>query len=310
MMDWSDRHCRYFWRQITRHAVLYTEMITTGALLHGDPARFLRFHPQEHPLALQLGGSEPDALARCAELAQQAGFDEINLNCGCPSGRVSAGCFGASLMGKPELVAECVAAMKAASDLPVTVKHRTGIDDSDSWEHMLGFVETVAAAGCTTFIVHARKAWLTGLSPKQNRDIPPLQYERVYRLKQTLPELEIIINGGIESAAAGETHLQHVDGVMLGRAAYNEPMTLVDVDTVYYGTAALAKTPRDIVNAMQGYIEEQLAAGAKLHQITRHMLGLYNGQPGARAFRRHLSLHANKPEASFDTLLAALPNAV
>lgn len=310
MMDWSDRHCRYFWRQLTRHALLYTEMITTGALLHGDnPARFLRHDNAEHPLALQLGGSDPTALARCAEMAQAAGFDEVNLNCGCPSDRVSAGRFGAVLMAEPELVAQCVAAMRAACDIPVTVKHRIGIDDMDSWEDMLRFVETVAGAGCTTFIVHARKAWLTGLSPKENRDIPPLQYDLVYRLKQTLPELEIILNGGLQSARAAYAHLAQVDGVMLGRAAYQQPRTLLDVDHIYYGAAPQEKSAAQIVDTMQTYIVRELADGARLHQITRHMLGLVNGQPGARAFRRHLSVHANRDDAGFHTLREALPAA-
>ncbi len=306
MMDWSDRHCRMFWRQLTRRALLYTEMITTGALLHGDRDYLLQYQDCEHPLALQLGGSEPAALAQCAKLAQQWRYDEVNLNCGCPSDRVQNGAFGACLMARPALVADCVAAMRDACDLPVTVKHRTGIDDRDSYAELVDFVGTVRDAGCTTFIVHARKAWLQGLSPKQNREIPPLQYELVYQLKRDFPELEIIINGGIHGLDEAETHLSQVDGIMMGRAAYQEPYVLAAVDQRIYGEASAPLERREAIEGLLDYVDAELAQGVKLNHITRHVLGLFNGLPGARQFRRHLSEQAHRPGAGRAVLEEAL----
>ena len=306
MLDWTDRYCRYFLRQISRHVVLYTEMVTTGALLHRDPARFLDHHPDEHPLALQLGGSEPDDLARCARLAEQWGYDEVNLNVGCPSDRVQSGRFGACLMAEPKLVADCVAAMSAASPLPVTVKHRIGIDDMDSYEQLAGFVDTVSLAGCSTFIVHARKAWLQGLSPKQNREIPPLQYEVVHRLKQDFPRLEFVINGGLKTLAQIERQLEHVDGVMIGREAYQNPWMLADVDSRIFKQPAAARSRKEVVERMLPFVEQQQALGVPVHRITRHMLGLFQGQPGARSWRRHLSENAHRPGAGPEILSEAL----
>jgi tRNA-dihydrouridine synthase A len=290
MMDWTDRHCRVFHRQITRHSWLYTEMVTTGALLHGDVARHLDYSDEEHPVALQLGGSDPADLAASAKLGQQWGYDEINLNCGCPSERVQKGAFGACLMAEPQLVAECVKTMRDAVSIDVTVKHRIGIDQIDSYEFVRDFVGTIADAGCKTFIVHARNAILKGLSPKENREIPPLRYERVYQLKHDFPELEIIINGGIKTLAEIDLHLQHVDGVMLGREAYHNPYLMAAFDARYYNDAASAKTRAEVVEAMLPYIRAQLAAGGpKLNSITRHMLGLMAGLPGARGFRQRMS---------------------
>lgn len=289
MLDWTDRHCRYFHRLLSRNAWLYTEMVTTGALLHGDRPRFLDFHAAEHPLALQLGGSEPDELARCAELAQQWGYDEINLNIGCPSERVQRGAFGACLMLEPKLVADCVRAMVRACDRPVTVKHRIGIDQQNDYATLRAFVETVAAAGCTTFIVHARNAILKGLSPKENREIPPLRYEVVYRLKQDLPQLEILINGGINTLAQMQEHVRHVDGVMIGREAYHNPWWLTEVDSAFYGDDHPVPTRAQVLDALQAYFAERMAEGVPLARMTRHMLGLCQGLPGARSFRRLLS---------------------
>ena len=295
MLDHTDRHCRYFFRQLSRHALLYTEMITSGALLHGDAARHLDFDPAEHPLALQLGGSEPDELARCAELAAQWGYDEINLNVGCPSERVQRGAFGACLMAEPQLVADCVKAMRNACALPVTVKHRIGIEatgariDAESYDFMRDFVGTVGAAGCTAFIVHARKAILKGLSPKDNRAIPPLKYDYVYRLKRAFPSYRIVINGGINDWPAIEQHLQQVDGVMLGRAAYHDPYLLADVDRRCYDPAAPTPSRERVVAAMVSYAERAVARGTLLRNITRHMLGLFHHLPGARNWRRMLS---------------------
>ncbi len=306
MMDWSDRHCRVFWRQLTRHARLYTEMVTSSALLHGDPARLLRFSAAEQPLALQVGGSEPAALAACAKLAQTHGFVEINLNCGCPSDRVQSGRFGACLMAEPRLVADCLRAMRDACDLPVTVKHRIGIDEQDSEQALTDFVGILADAGCDTFIVHARKAWLQGLSPKENRDIPPLDYPRVYRLKRQFEGLRIIINGGIADLDACAQHLDHVDGVMLGRAPYHNPWLLAAVDERLFGAAGPAPDRAAALRAMYPYIEAELAAGARLNHITRHLLGLFQSQPGGRAFRRHLSTFAHRPGAGLEVLQQAL----
>ena len=297
MLDWTDRYCRYFLRQISRNVVLYSEMVTTGALLHRDPARFLDYHPDEHPLALQLGGSEPGDLARCARLAEEWGYDEVNLNVGCPSDRVQNGRFGACLMAEPNLVAECVAAMVGAAGKVVTVKHRIGIDDRDSYDELTRFVETVAAAGCSAFIVHARKAWLKGLSPKQNREIPPLQYESVYRLKQDFPHLQIIINGGFKTMAQVEQQLTHVDGAMIGREAYQNPWMLAEVDSRIFKQPAAARSRNEVVDRMLPFVEQQRALGVPVHRITRHMLGLFQGQPGARSWRRHLSENAHRPGA-------------
>ena len=305
MMDWSDHHCRYFWRLLTRQALLYTEMVTTGALIHGDRERFLHFNPEEHPVALQLGGSEPADLARCARWAEEWGYDEVNLNCGCPSDRVQSGMFGACLMARPALVADCVRAMRAACDIPVTVKHRIGIDHMESYQELLDFVGTVAEAGCEVFIVHARKAWLQGLSPKENRDIPPLNYPWVYRLKHDLPRLCIVINGGIQTLEECRRHLQQVDGVMLGREAYQNPWLLAEVDSQLYGMDKPAASRDDVIAALLPYVERQLAAGAHLNHITRHILGLYQGVPGARKFRRHLSENAYRQTAGVEVLTGA-----
>jgi tRNA-dihydrouridine synthase A len=306
MMDWTDRHDRYFLRLITRHTRLYTEMITADALLHGDRGRLLRFDAAEQPLALQLGGSDPAKLARCARIAADWGYDEVNLNVGCPSDRVQSGRFGACLMAEPMLVTECVAAMRAASPLPVTVKTRIGIDDLDQYAHLHRFVDTVSQAGCRTFIVHARKAWLQGLSPKENREIPPLHYDRVYRLKQDFQALDVVLNGGVTTLDEAAGHLEQVDGVMLGRAAYQNPYLLAGVDTRFYGDPTPAPTRIEIVERFLPYVERELAAGTALKHIARHVLGLFQGQPRARAWRRHLAEHAHRAGAGVEVLQAAL----
>ena len=305
MMDWSDHNCRYFWRLLTRQALLYTEMVTTGALIHGDRDRFLHFNTEEHPVALQLGGSSPAELARCARWAQKWGYDEVNLNCGCPSDRVQSGMFGACLMARPTLVADCVKAMLDSCDIPVTVKHRIGIDHMESYQQLLEFIHPVAAAGCSVFIVHARKAWLQGLSPKENREIPPLNYPWVYQLKQDFPQLTIVLNGGIATLEECETHLQHVDGVMLGREAYQNPWMLAQVDERLFGMDKPANSRDDVIAALLLYARRELERGAKLNHITRHILGLYQGVPGARKFRRHLSENAYKEEAGVEVLADA-----
>ena len=289
MMDWTDRHCRLFHRQITRHTWLYTEMVTTGALLFGNVPRHLDYSDEEHPIALQLGGSDPADLAASAKLGEQWGYDEINLNCGCPSERVQKGAFGACLMAEPKLVADCVKAMCDAVSIDVTVKHRIGIDAITSYDFVRDFVGTVAAAGSKTFIVHARNAILKGLSPKENREIPPLRYEIVYQLKRDFPDLEIIINGGITTQQEIDQHLLHVDGVMLGREAYHNPYLMADVDARYYGDETEIKTRQQIIHAMLPYITAQLKNEVRINNITRHMLGLMTGMPGARAYRRQLS---------------------
>ncbi|KAA0072446.1 tRNA dihydrouridine(20/20a) synthase DusA [Trinickia soli] len=288
MMDWTDRHCRYFHRLISRHTWLYTEMVTTGALLFGDVARHLAFTAEEAPVALQLGGSEPDDLARAAKLGEQWGYDEINLNCGCPSERVQRGAFGACLMNEPALVADCVRAMRDAVSVPVTVKHRIGVDAMEDYAFVRDFVGTIAEAGCEVFIVHARNAILKGLSPKENREIPPLKYEYAYRLKRDFPALEIIINGGIKTLDEAQLHLEHVDGVMLGREAYHNPFVLADVDARFYGGEA-AKTREEVEAALIDYCAAELARGTFLGAVTRHALGLYRGVAGARGWRRVLS---------------------
>lgn len=306
MMEWTDRHCRYFFRRISRGCLLYTEMVTAAAVLRGDRDHLLRYHPEEHPLALQLGGAEPAALAECARIAESLGFDEINLNVGCPSDRVQSGRFGACLMAEPALVARCVEAMRGAVSIPVTVKSRIGIDDQEEWPALRAFVETVAAAGCSRFIVHARKAWLTGLSPKENREVPPLRHDLVYRLKEERPDLTVVLNGGVTSLEEANRHLGHVDGVMLGRAAYQTPYLLAEADGRWFGARQVPPDRHAVVEAMAGYIEAELAAGTPLSAITRHMLGLFQGMPGARAWRRHLSEHAHRPGAGLDTMRDAL----
>ncbi|WP_119390682.1 tRNA dihydrouridine(20/20a) synthase DusA [Phyllobacteriaceae bacterium SYSU D60012] len=306
MMDWSDRHCRFFHRQMTRHALLYTEMVTAQAIRHGDRERLIGFDPDEQPVALQVGGSDPKLLAEAAKWGEDFGYCEINLNVGCPSDRVQEGRFGACLMVEPGLVAEGVAAMREAVSVPVTVKCRIGIDDQDEDEDLDRFVATVAATGCGTFIVHARKAWLEGLSPKENREIPPLDYERVYRLKKSRPGLTIIINGGIASLDEAEAHLPHVDGVMLGRAAYHTPWILADVDHRLFGEAPPALTRADIVARMKPYITAELARTPGLARITRHMLGLFHGEPGGRFWRRVLSENAHRRGAGVEIVDQAL----
>ncbi|WP_082907710.1 tRNA dihydrouridine(20/20a) synthase DusA [Bradyrhizobium neotropicale] len=306
MMDWTDRHCRVFHRHLTRRALLYTEMLTTGAIIHGDRQRLLGFDAVEHPVALQLGGSDARELAEAARIGEEFGYDEINLNVGCPSDRVKDGRFGACLMAEPELVASCVDAMKRAVAIPVTVKCRIGIDDQDPEVALDTLARAVVAAGSDALIVHARKAWLNGLSPKENRDIPPLDYDRVYRLKRAMPDVPIIINGGIPAIDEARAHLAHVDGVMLGRAAYQEPWRLLSVDPEIFGEAAPHATMQDALEAMMPYIEEQLARGTRLHAITRHFVGAFHAVPGARAFRRHLAEQGVKPGAGVSVLRDAI----
>lgn len=306
MMDWTDRHCRVFHRLLTRRALLYTEMITADAILHGKRAKLLDFAPEEHPVALQLGGSDPAKLAAAAEIVETWGYDEINLNVGCPSDRVRGGNFGACLMADPALVAGCVGAMIGRVAVPVTVKCRIGIDNQDSEADLERFVAAVAGAGCRTLIVHARKAWLQGLSPKENREIPPLDYDRVYRLKAAHPALTIVINGGIESLAAAEAHLARIDGTMLGRAAYHTPWLLAEVDARLYGERPHLGSREDVLVALRPYIERHLAAGGRLNNITRHILGLYHGQPRGRLFRRFLSENAQGHGASIGVIDRAI----
>lgn len=306
MMEWTDRHCRFFLRQISRGARLYTEMVTAPALVHGDVPRHLDFDQQEHPVALQLGGSDPAMLAQCARLGEQWGYDEINLNCGCPSERVQTGSFGACLMGEPTLVADCVRAMRDAVSVPVTVKHRIGLDAGEAYEFVRDFVGTVAAAGCEVFLVHARNAVLKGLSPKENREIPRLRYEVVHRLKREFPALTIVINGGIDDWTAIERELALVDGVMLGRAAYHDPMILAPVDWRLFDDPASPPTREAVLRAMVPYVTAQVARGVPLRSIARHMLGLYHGRPGGRRFRQLLSDASALKNAGPDLLLEAL----
>ncbi len=306
MMDWTDRHCRMFHRQLTRRALLYTEMITADAVLHGDRERLLGFSPTEAPIALQLGGSDPMKLADAAGIGAARGYSEINLNIGCPSDRVQEGRFGACLMAEPKLVAGCIAAMRAAVEIPVTVKCRIGVDAQDSERDFQTFIDAVADAGCCTFIVHARKAWLSGLSPKQNREIPPLDYARVYRLKEARPDLEIVINGGIDTLEEAEAHLQRVDGVMLGRAAYQNPAILAEVDRRFFDCAAPAPTRSDALLRLMPHVRRHVESGGRLSNVARHILGLYHGQPRGRAFRRYLSEEGTKPSATADVLRAAV----
>ncbi|HEH9400892.1 TPA: tRNA dihydrouridine(20/20a) synthase DusA [Aeromonas sobria] len=305
MLDWTDRHCRYFHRLMSRQTLLYTEMVTTGAIIHGK-GDYLGYSEQEHPISLQLGGSNPADLAHCAKLAAERGYDEINLNVGCPSDRVQNGRFGACLMGEPALVADCVKAMRDVVDIPVTVKTRIGIDDQDSYEFLQAFIEQVRDAGCDTFIVHARKAWLSGLSPRENREIPPLDYPRVYRVKQDYPELTIALNGGVTSMEQTLEHLQHLDGVMMGREAYQNPYILAQVDNLVFGQNNAVPSRHEVVRMMLPYIEQELAKGNYLSHMTRHILGLFQNMQGARAWRRHLSENACKPGAGIQVVLDAM----
>lgn len=306
MMAWTTPAQRFFMRQITRRALLYTEMVTTGALIHGDTARFLALDADEHPVALQLGGSEPRAMAHCAALAENAGFDEVNINIGCPSERVRNGAFGACLMAEPQLVGDCVAAMKARVSIPVTVKTRIGIDHQDSYDFVHAFTAAVRAAGADHLIVHARKAWLSGLSPKENRDVPPLDYARVHRLKHDFPDLPMSINGGLTRLEDIAAQLEHVDGVMIGREAYRNPFLMAEVDRRFFGTDTGAASRAQVVAAMREYTGAHLATGGALKDITRHMLGLYHGQPGGRAWRRILSEQGHRSDAGLSVLDAAL----
>lgn len=306
MLDWTDRHCRYLLRLLTAHSLLYTEMVTTGALLHGDPERFLGHDAAEHPLALQLGGSDPAALSACARIGEDFGYDEINLNVGCPSDRVQSGRFGACLMAEPELVADCIAAMKHAVSIPVTVKTRIGIDDQDSYEELAHFIQSVQEAGCDTVIIHARKAYLQGLSPKQNRTVPPLNYGFAWRIKQEFPKLTIIINGGIENLEQASVQLDKVDGVMLGRTAYHNPWLLAQVDGRIFNDPHPVPSRTEIVHSMIPYIERELQRGSRLKHITRHMLGLFQGVPGARHWRRCLSENSPRVDAGSEVVIEAL----
>lgn len=306
MLDLTDRHYRRFLRLLTRQTGLYTEMITTGAVLRGDRQRLLAYDPAERPLALQLGGSDPAHLAECARIAAEWNYDEVNLNIGCPSDRVQSGRFGACLMAEPDLVAECVAAMRTATTLPITVKTRIGIDDCDSYAELARFVETVAAGGCEVFIIHARKAWLQGLSPRENREIPPLRYDLVYRLKQDFPALTLVLNGGLTTLDQVEEQLRQVDGAMIGRAAYENPYLLAEADQRLFGITAPPPTRHQVIRAFLPYVDAQLQQGTPLHGMTRHLLGLFQGVPGARAWRRYLSEHACQPAAGIETLEAAL----
>jgi tRNA-dihydrouridine synthase A len=306
MMDWTDRHCRFLHRLLTRRAWLYTEMLTTGAIIHGDRDRLLKFNEAEHPVAIQLGGSDPAALAQCARIAEDFGYDEVNLNVGCPSDRVQEGRFGACLMAEPNLVGDCVAAMKSAVRVPVTVKCRVGIDDQDPEAALEELTCAVEEAKADAVLVHARKAWLAGLSPKENRNVPPLDYARVYRLKAAHPSLTVVLNGGVASVEQAAAHLWQVDGVMMGRAAYQEPWRLLAVDPLLFGEPAAFASQRAVVEALLPYIRREIAGGTRLHSITRHMHGLFHGMPGARAFRRHLATEAVKRAAGVDALIEAV----
>jgi tRNA-dihydrouridine synthase A len=305
MMDWTDRHCRYFMRLLSPSAYLYTEMVTAAAIVHGDADRFLRFNEEEHPLALQLGGSDPGWMAEATAKAAAYRYDEININVGCPSDRVQSGQFGACLMASPDVVAECVVAMRKETDIPVTVKSRIGIDDRDDYAFLRSFIEPVAAAGCRRFVIHARTAILEGLSPKENRSVPPLNYERVYQVKRDFPELEIIINGGLASIEQVDAVLGHVDGVMIGRQAYHQPYFLAELEQ-HFSTGWVMPSREAVVEKMAPYVDRQVADGASLNSISRHMLGLFAGQPGARAWRRYISEHAHRDGAGSEVLINAL----
>ncbi len=306
MLDWTDRHERYFLRLISKHAVLYTEMVTTGALIHGDKERYLQFNKEEHPVALQLGGSNPKAMTICAKMAEDYGYDEVNINVGCPSDRVQNGAFGACLMAEPELVAENVSQMQNAVNIPVTVKNRIAIDEMDEYECLPKFLETVSGSGCKTFIIHARKAWLKGLSPKQNRDVPPLNYELIYQMKRDFPELEIIINGGIKTLDESVQHLGQVDGVMIGREAYHNPFMMNEVDQRLYGEAVDKRSSLEILDKYTEYMQKKIDEGVYLKHMSRHLLGLFIGQPGAKAWRRHISENAHKEGAGIEVIQQAV----
>ncbi len=307
MLDWTDRHERYFLRLLSKHAVMYTEMVTTGALIHGERDRYLKFNKEEHPVALQLGGSDPKVMAECAKMAEDYGYDEVNINVGCPSDRVQNGAFGACLMAEPDLVAENVSAMQNAVDIPVTVKNRIAIDELDENQCLPHFLQTVSQAGCDTFIIHARKAWLKGLSPKQNRDVPPLNYELVYQMKREFPQLEIIINGGIKTLEQSEQHLEQVDGVMIGREAYHNPYMMNQVDQRLYGESYNnEKTSFEILNQYMEYMQKQINEGVYLKHMSRHLLGLFIGQAGAKAWRRHISENAHKQGAGIEVIQQAV----
>ncbi len=310
MLDCTDRHERYLARLISKHAVLYTEMITTGALIFGDRPKFLNFDEVEHPVALQLGGSDPDAMTQCAELVQEWGYDEVNINVGCPSDRVQSGSFGACLMQSPELVAQNVKQMQAAVDIPVTVKCRIGVDEQEPREALWRLVELSAEAGCGTFLVHARKAWLKGLSPKENRDLPPLDYELVYQLKQDFPELEIVLNGGINTLEDCQSHLQHLDGVMMGREAYSNPFIMSQVDAKLYGDKATPRTRDQVLADFIRYVDKNIKEGVRLNHMSRHVVGLFHGEPRSRLFRRHISQNAHKPGSGSEILAQAYRNMV
>ncbi len=306
MMDRTDRHFRYCVRIISPHALLYTEMITTGAIIYGDRQRFLEYHADEHPLAIQLGGSDPEDLATCAVIAEDKGYNEVNLNVGCPSDRVQSGRFGACLMAEPELVAECIAKMSHRVDIPVTVKTRIGIDDKDSYEDLVYFIQTVKTSGCNTFIIHARKAWLSGLSPKENREIPPLQYAMVYRLKQDFPDLDFIINGGFTAKDDIIKQYEHVDGVMIGRAAYQNPYLLAELEQAVFSKDTPCPTRHEILERFMAYVQQNLNQGIYLGHMSRHILGLFTGKPGARAYRRYISENACKEGAGVEVIRRAM----
>jgi tRNA-dihydrouridine synthase A len=305
MLDWTDKHCRYFLRLISQHAVLYTEMVTTGAIIYGK-GDYLSYNQQEHPVALQLGGSDPSDMAKCAAKAQEYGYDEVNINVGCPSDRVQNGRFGACLMAEPQTVAACIKSMQAEVDIPITVKSRIGIDEMDEYKDLTNFIQVVADAGCDTFIVHARKAWLKGLSPKENRDIPPLIYERVYHLKEEFPQLNISLNGGVKTLDDAQLHLKYLDGVMIGREVYSNPYILAEVDKRFYLDDHLIPSRHELVMAMLPYVEQQLAQGARVWHIARHMLGIFQGQPGGRIWRRYLSQNGTASDAGVELLVNAL----
>lgn len=306
MLDWTDRHERYFLRSMSRHAYLYSEMITTGALIYGDRTRYLQFHDQEQPVALQLGGSDPKDLAECAKMAEDYGYNEVNINVGCPSQRVQKGAFGACLMAEPHLIAECVDAMRSAVAIPITVKNRTSIDEQQEEQSLRQFIEIVSQAGCDTFIIHARKAWLKGLSPKENRDIPPLNYDLIYRIKNEYPALNIIINGGIKTIESSQHHLQAVDGVMLGREVYHNPYLMMQVDNMLYASNSEIFSRKQILQHYFVYIEQQMEQGVPLKRMSRHLLGLFQGQVGAKAWRRYISENAYKEDAGIEVLQTAM----
>ena len=305
MMDYTDRHDRYLLRLISKKMWLFTEMITSNTLLNADPARFLKFHSSEHPVAVQLGGADPEDLATCTQMAEQAGYDEVNLNVGCPSDRVQSGQFGASLMATPQLVAKCIQAMQAKVKIPVSVKCRLGIDDQDEYQHLKHFVQIVSDVGCEIFYIHARKAWLQGLSPKENRDVPPLNYDAVYQLKQDFPELTIIINGGIKTLNAAQQHMSYVDGCMIGREAYSNPYMLAEADRLFYDINEIQPSRMQVLHQYVDYIENEMLKGTRLTQMSRHVLGLFQGLPGAKAWRRHISENAHKADSNAELLLNA-----